>query len=103
VPPDAPGLDDRHSLTVDSVTHGLRHLGAGTMDPMWDHLGRLTMPVGLIWGARDTKYQRLGRLMERAIPNSVPCEVARSGHAILLEQPDALAVAIRSVLTYMPG
>jgi pimeloyl-ACP methyl ester carboxylesterase len=69
---------------------------------MWDHLSNLTMPVGLIWGARDQKYQRLGRLMERTIPNSVPCEVARSGHAIPLEQPEALAVAIRSVLAYMP-
>ena len=103
VPPDAPGIEDRRGLTVEFIAHGLRHLGAGTMDPMWDHLGRLTMPVGLIWGAQDGKYKRLGRLMERAIPNSVPCEVAHSGHAIPLEQPDALAIALRSVLAYMPG
>jgi 2-succinyl-6-hydroxy-2,4-cyclohexadiene-1-carboxylate synthase len=102
VPPDAPGLADRHALSVEVVAHGLRHLGAGTMDPMWDHLSRLTMPVGVIWGARDAKYQRLGRLMERTIPNAVPFEVARSGHAIPLEQPEGLATALQSVLAYMP-
>jgi 2-succinyl-6-hydroxy-2,4-cyclohexadiene-1-carboxylate synthase len=103
VPADAPGLDDRRDLTVEFIAHGLRHLGAGTMDPMWDHLTQLQMPVGLIWGARDAKYRRLAQLMERAIPNSVPFEVSQSGHAIPLEQPAALATAIRGVLAYMPG
>jgi 2-succinyl-6-hydroxy-2,4-cyclohexadiene-1-carboxylate synthase len=102
VPPDAPGVADRHALNVAFVAHGLRHLGAGTMDPMWDHLSNLAIPVGLIWGGGDVKYQRLGRLMERTIPNSVPFEIAHSGHAIPLEQPEGLATALQSVLAYMP-
>jgi pimeloyl-ACP methyl ester carboxylesterase len=102
VPADAPGLDDRRGLTVEFIAHGLRHLGAGTMDPMWDRLSDLAMPVGVVWGARDVKYERVGQLLARVIPNAVPQEVPRSGHAIPLEQPVALASAIESVLAYMP-
>jgi 2-succinyl-6-hydroxy-2,4-cyclohexadiene-1-carboxylate synthase len=102
VPRDAPGLADRRSLTVDFVAHCLRHLGAGTMDPMWDALAGLTIPVGIVWGQHDRKYERLGQLMARAIPNSVPYAVPASGHAIPLERPAMLASTIESILEYMP-
>jgi 2-succinyl-6-hydroxy-2,4-cyclohexadiene-1-carboxylate synthase len=102
VPPDAPGVADRHAHSAEFLAHCLRHLGTGTMDPMWDALAALPMPVGVVWGERDRKYQRIGQMMARVVPNSVPCEVTDSGHAIPLEQPVRLARAIESALAYMP-
>ncbi|MCU1427117.1 MAG: putative hydrolase or acyltransferase of alpha/beta superfamily [Actinomycetia bacterium] len=101
VPPDAPGLSDRRQLSSAFVAHCLRQLGVGTMDPMWARLEDLHMPVGVVWGEADAKYQALGQLMARAVANSIPCEVRRSGHAIHLEQPHALASALETVLAYM--
>ena len=72
------------------------------MDPMWDRLSELHIPVGIIWGERDLRYGDIGQTLARAIPNSVPCEVRDSGHAIPLEQPRLLARAIESALEYMP-
>jgi 2-succinyl-6-hydroxy-2,4-cyclohexadiene-1-carboxylate synthase len=102
VPADAPGLADRQSLGVPFIAHCLRHLGAGTMDPMWTRLEELHIPVGVIWGANDRKYEALGQLLTRYIANSIPYEVANTGHAIPLENPRGLATAFDSVLAYMP-
>jgi 2-succinyl-6-hydroxy-2,4-cyclohexadiene-1-carboxylate synthase len=101
VPADAPGLHDRRRLSVEFVAHCLRHLGTGTMDPMWPRLADLRIPVGVIWGELDRKYEKLGQLLAKSIGNSIPYEVPNAGHAILLEDPRGLATAMESVLAYM--
>ena len=45
VPPDAPGLADRRTLTPAFLAACLRRLGTGAMAPMWDRLPEVAMPV----------------------------------------------------------
>ena len=63
VPAGAPGLADRRRLTPAYLAACLRRLGAGVMEPMWDDLPRLTMPVMLVTGTLDEKYTAIARQM----------------------------------------
>ena len=90
VPAGAPGLADRSRLTVDYLAASLRRLGAGAMDPMWDDLPKLTMPVLLVTGTLDDKYTVIARrMLERVHPGVEHVELP-GGHALPLEQPAAL-------------
>ena len=40
-------------------------IGAGAMEPLWDRLGELKMPVTVLVGERDAKYLSLGQRMVR--------------------------------------
>jgi 2-succinyl-6-hydroxy-2,4-cyclohexadiene-1-carboxylate synthase len=94
VPPDAPGLDDRRSLSPQFLAACLRRLGTGAMEPMWDRLGELAMPVLLVTGTRDEKFTAVARRMLDLLPAGTEhCELD-AGHALPLEQPEALAELI---------
>ena len=90
VPADAPGLSDRRRLTVAYLAASLRRLGAGAMEPMWNDLPKLTMPVLLVTGTLDDKYTTIARrMLERMHPGVEHVEL-QGGHALPLEQPAAL-------------
>ncbi len=61
IDPEAAGLDERLRNTGPGLASSLRLAGAGTQRPMWDRLGRLTMPVLVITGEDDDKFTALGR------------------------------------------
>jgi 2-succinyl-6-hydroxy-2,4-cyclohexadiene-1-carboxylate synthase len=90
VPPDAPGVADRRTLTADYLAHCLRVLGTGTMRPMWSDLSLVTAPVTVVTGRRDEKFTELGRRLTAALPRAQHVELD-CGHAVPLEAPDALA------------
>src|SRR3954466_11214191 len=46
----------------------LRGLGAGAMDPLWDRLGGLGVPVTIIAGERDGRYAAIGRRLAASLP-----------------------------------
>lgn len=95
VPPDAPGLAERRELTPAFVAHCLRVLGTGTMTPLWDRLGDLRMPVALVTGRDDTKFDAIAsRTVERMRGGTVEHLRLDGGHAVPLEQPAALAALI---------
>ena len=96
VPLDAPGLSDRRTLTSEFLAHCLRVLGTGTMEPLWDRLGDLAMPVTLITGTDDTKFTAIAREMLRALPSDARHIELPGGHAVPLEQPNRLAAEVRS-------
>lgn len=94
VPTDAPGLDDRRRLTPEYLAACLRLLGAGVMEPMWNDLPKLTMPVLLVTGALDDKYTEVARrMLERMRPGVTHVQLD-GGHALPLEQPEALGRVI---------
>jgi 2-succinyl-6-hydroxy-2,4-cyclohexadiene-1-carboxylate synthase len=96
VPADAPGLSDRHTLSDRYLAHCLRVLGAGAMEPMWDRLGELEMPVALVSGRADAKYEQLAfTMLERLRGHAVHVRLD-GGHALPLEQPAALGDFIAS-------
>ncbi len=96
VPADAPGLRERRGLSVAFVAHGLRALGAGAMEPMWDRLGELEMPVALVTGTADAKYDAIALAMAERIPGDVVHVRLDGGHALPLEQPAVLGGFIAS-------
>jgi 2-succinyl-6-hydroxy-2,4-cyclohexadiene-1-carboxylate synthase len=90
VPADAPGLSDRRRLTQPFLAACLRRLGAGVMEPMWNELPKLKMPVMLVTGTLDDKYAAIARrMLERMHPGVVHMQLD-GGHALPLEQPAVL-------------
>lgn len=96
VPADAPGLAERKGLSAQYLAHCLRVLGAGTMEPMWDRLAELTMPVALVTGRTDAKYEKLALAMLERMRGEVVHVRLDGGHALPLEQPAVLGGFIAS-------
>jgi 2-succinyl-6-hydroxy-2,4-cyclohexadiene-1-carboxylate synthase len=86
----------RRTNSVDRITHQLRALGQGVQPSLWDRLPQLAMPVTLVTGAYDRKYTDLATKMAAAIGDRARVVVIpAAGHALHLEQPDALAAVLR--------
>jgi 2-succinyl-6-hydroxy-2,4-cyclohexadiene-1-carboxylate synthase len=96
VPPDAPGLHERRGLSEHYVAHCLRVLGAGAMEPMWDRLAELRMPIALVTGRGDAKYDKLALAMLERLRGDVVHIRLDGGHALPLEQPAVLGGFIAS-------
>jgi pimeloyl-ACP methyl ester carboxylesterase len=64
------------------------------MEPLWDRLGELAIPVTLVVGERDEKFRAIAARMAGALPRARVVVVAGAGHAAGLEQPGAVADAI---------
>jgi len=90
VPADAPGLTDRRKLTPAFLAACLRRLGAGAMDPMWNEVSALAMPVMLVTGTRDERYTAIARRMLERMHARVSLVQLDGGHALPLEQPAVL-------------
>jgi 2-succinyl-6-hydroxy-2,4-cyclohexadiene-1-carboxylate synthase len=73
-----------------ALAGALRGLGTGEMQPLWDSLGALTMPVIVVVGERDQKFRALGERLAGLIAGS-RLIVVPGGHALALENPAALA------------
>ncbi len=82
------GNDPRH------VAAALRGIGTGVMDPLWERLGELTMPVAVLAGELDPAYVALARRLAAAVPRGELTVVPGAGHALALEAPAAVAAAI---------
>jgi 2-succinyl-6-hydroxy-2,4-cyclohexadiene-1-carboxylate synthase len=97
--PDADGLAERLTNTGPGLASSLRRAGTGTQLPLWEKLGRLTMPVLIVSGERDTKFTALGRRMAGAVgANATVALVEGAGHAPHLQAPGEVARVVRSHL-----
>lgn len=96
VPPGAPGLDARHGVAAATLAAHLRTLGTGVMEPLWDRLGALRMPVLVVTGRLDAKFTTIGREMAEQLTGAASCEHIEldGGHALPLERAAELAAAI---------
>ena len=94
-PPDAGRLarEDQRRNRPDALAAALRGIGTGEMEPLWDRLVELQMPVTVLVGARDEKFQALGKRMTELLPDA-QLVVAAGGHGLPLENPAAVAVAV---------
>jgi pimeloyl-ACP methyl ester carboxylesterase len=96
VPSGAAGLAERRGLSASYIAHCLRVLGAGAMDPMWDRLAELEMPIALVTGTTDAKYEKLAlTMLERMRGDAVHVRLD-GGHALPLEQPAVLGGFVAS-------
>ena len=85
---------DRLRNTPHGLANALRGLGTGVMEPLWDRLEQLTIPVTLITGERDEKFRTLAGAMQQRLPNATHVVIPNAGHAAQLEDPQAVARAI---------
>jgi pimeloyl-ACP methyl ester carboxylesterase len=61
------------------------------MEPLWDRLGRLELPVTVAAGARDSRYVALARRLADALPRAELVLVPDAGHGLPREAPGAVA------------
>ena len=87
---------DRLRNTPQGLAAALRGLGTGVMEPLWDRLGELTMPVTLLAGERDEKFRAIADRMAERLPHAEVHVVPGAGHAAQLERPDVVAGYLRS-------
>ncbi len=94
--PTVDDLAERRLNTVDGLVSSLRHCGVGEQTPLWDRLSDIDVPVLVMAGSRDTKFDAIGRRMTEAIgANARFVSVPDAGHAAHLERPDAVAGIVR--------
>ncbi len=76
----------------EALASALRGLGTGEMEPLWDRLSTLQMPVLVVVGERDEKFRALGGRLLARLGNG-RLLTAPGGHVLPLESPAALAAA----------
>lgn len=69
----------------------LRTAGQGALEPVWQRLHTLDVPLLAIAGDRDEAYCRAAARMARAVPRGRAAIVEAAGHAAHLQQPQAVA------------
>jgi 2-succinyl-6-hydroxy-2,4-cyclohexadiene-1-carboxylate synthase len=90
---------DRLRNTAAGLASSLRLAGTGAQEPLWPHLGELTMPVDVVAGGRDAKFVALGQRLAATIgANATFTTIDGAGHAAHLEQPAAFAALVRRAL-----
>jgi 2-succinyl-6-hydroxy-2,4-cyclohexadiene-1-carboxylate synthase len=99
LPTHAAGLDARRAAnTVATLTHGLRVLGQGAQEPLWERLGDLEPPFVPAAGVLDEKYVDIAFEMAERVGQEVhPVLIGGAGHAAHLENPEAVAALLRRV------
>jgi 2-succinyl-6-hydroxy-2,4-cyclohexadiene-1-carboxylate synthase len=85
---------DRLRNTPSGLAAALRGLGTGVMEPLWDALPTLTVPVTLAVGERDEKFRAIAERMAAVLPRAEIVVVEGAGHAAQLERPDAVAALL---------
>lgn len=95
--PDALARARRQRLAnrAHGLANSLRGMGAGAQPPLFDALAQLPLPVLLIAGEQDAKFCAIARALAERLSRAQVEIVPRSGHAVHLEAPDAVARRLR--------
>jgi 2-succinyl-6-hydroxy-2,4-cyclohexadiene-1-carboxylate synthase len=94
-PPEVGALarEDQRRNRPDALAAVLRGIGVGEMYPLWDRLRELGMPVEVLVGDRDRKFQQLARQIVDPLPHGRLLAMS-GGHRLPLENPGALAMQL---------
>lgn len=96
IPEDAPGLSQRKANSAAGLASSLRTAGTAEMEPEWDRLSQLSMPVLLVAGERDEKFAAIASQMAVRIgSNAQLCIVKDGGHAVHLEAPERFVAPVK--------
>ncbi len=72
----------------------LREFGPGGMEPLWDRLPELGLPVTVVAGERDLRYREMAERMAALIPGAEVVVIPGAGHALPREAPGELAALL---------
>lgn len=100
--PSPSDLAARRANAPEGLAVALRVLGTGAQEPLWDRLGELAMPVQLVVGEADAKFDAIARDMATGMTSS-PVEVVTipgAGHAAHLERPREWTAAVTAFLDH---
>jgi 2-succinyl-6-hydroxy-2,4-cyclohexadiene-1-carboxylate synthase len=92
---DAQDRASRLANTVAGLASSLRTSGTGSQEPLWARLGKLTMPVLVVVGARDEAFTVVGERLVAGISGAELAIVPDAGHAVPFERPDAFVDVVR--------
>jgi 2-succinyl-6-hydroxy-2,4-cyclohexadiene-1-carboxylate synthase len=81
----------RASHSPAGLAHALQVLGLAAMPALRERLRGLRIPVTLMTGALDPKFERLAEPVARQLPDGRRLTVPGAGHNLLLERPEAVA------------
>ncbi len=70
-----------------ALAQSLRSFGAGVMEPLWNYLYTIDVPVLLITGTLDTKFTAINGRMSVMFPLCKHVVVQNAGHNVHLENP----------------
>jgi 2-succinyl-6-hydroxy-2,4-cyclohexadiene-1-carboxylate synthase len=82
---------DRLRNSTAGLARALRGLGTGALPSLWPRLGELPMPVVIVVGERDAKFQAIGAQMVERLAQAQLLIVPGAGHAVHLEAPRRVA------------
>jgi len=87
----------RNSRTA--LANSLRAAGTGRMEPLWEHVSNLSMPVVLITGSLDTKFTEINKKMASLIPDCKHIVSDDAGHTVHFEKPDIYHQVVKDFIT----
>ena len=76
----------------------LRTAGQGALEPVWQLLHSLDLPVLAVAGALDERYSNAARRIAAEVPRGRAELVEGAGHAPHLQRPDAVALVLADFL-----
>ena len=90
--------DDRLQNSPKGLADSLRHAGTGTQESQWENLYRLSMPVHLITGELDTKFNTIASDMKPLLQSSEMTVVPNVGHTVHLEDPTTTSQILDEII-----
>lgn len=84
--------------TPEAMAASLGGFGAGAMQPACKELNKLELPVLLMAGSADQKYQRICSMMTGKLPESVFKSI-KAGHRIHLDNPSEVVNSVKEFIS----
>lgn len=85
-----------------AVAASLRAAGTGAQPWLGDHLATLALPVLLVTGSLDSKFETIARQMLAVLPDARWTSAAHTGHNVHLENPQFFADALAAFAEQCP-
>ncbi|TFD98144.1 2-succinyl-6-hydroxy-2,4-cyclohexadiene-1-carboxylate synthase [Jeotgalibacillus sp. R-1-5s-1] len=92
--------EQRLSNVAEGLSASLRWMGTGQQLSYWERLTELHMPVLLLTGEYDSKFNQIAGEMMKYLPDGRHEVILSAGHAIQVEQPEKFDTIVREFLIH---